>query len=651
MSAQGGGLAESIYSSVERALALSGRRDPRVLSEAMAPIIGAAIRKSVVGSIRRSFLWLNRTVLRYASFTGLRWRIEARREGKPFSVVFLERTRSMPVKQVFLIHRETGILLQQAQNEVDTSQDWDVVSGMLTALGDFIHDSFSVGRDEQLETIRVGAMTIVVEQGKHAALAGILRGEAPPDLRDRFRSVLDQVHMEFSRELEVFTGETSVFDKSSSFLESCLQALVNTDQSRILPQTWLLAALLPILLGTWGGLAWHDHWSWSTFVDEVEAQPGIVVMQSGKHNGRRFIYGLRDAAAPDPARILSEHGYFIAEVDSRWAPYQAMPETLTLQRLRDLLKPPDSISLELEGGVLVARGAASQDWLDSTLARLKSLAGLVGYRTDGVVITDVGDIRRWESFVQRLEGEPGIVVLRSERRDGRFRISGLRDPLAREPSTLMAPFGLSPGDVDSRWEPYQALHPTLVLERARQTLNPPAGVTLDLRDGILFAEGQASYKWITWAQTVARSVAGVKSLNTEKLADEDLAEVQAVQGLIEKSLFRFLVGAPDLWPGQGGELEALTANVTRLQRAAARRGQRFVVEIRGHTESTGDARRDLAESGELANTFYENLRWRGADLSLFTKHGMGSVQPQNAGAVGRESNNRLVSFKVLFEGT
>lgn len=649
MSGRGGGLAEALAPAVERALAIGGKRDGRGMSEALAPVVIGALCKAFGAAITRGFLAINRIMLKYCSVTGLRWRIEARRAGVPFEQVFRQHTRNLPVKQVFLIHRETGILLQQAQSEVDNSRDWDVVTGMLTAIGDFIHDSFSVGKDEQLETIRVGDLTIVIEQGEHAALAGILRGDAPADLRERFRSALARIHGEFAHELEGFRGETSVFEKSSTFLESCLQALVSTDQMHILPQT-ILVALIPIfVIGGASFVKVKDHYQWRAYIADLTGQSGIVVMQEGRHVGRHFVYGLRDPAAGDPEIMLLKHGFSIEGVESRWAPFQALRAPVTLQRLNELLNPPESISMEMDKGMLVMRGAASQEWIEGALAKLKNLSGLLGYQTDSLVVTDVGDYRKWDNYLQRLEREPGLVVLKSGRRGGRFFVYGLRDPLARDPAAMMGEFGIASADVESGWEAYQALHPTLVLERARQVLAPPAGVTLDLREGVLAAKGRAAFKWIDRAQALSRSVAGVQSFDTSGLVDLELEEVNAIKGQIEAEAFRFLVGAPDLWPGQGGRLEALVANIGRLQRAATRRDQHFKIEIRGYTDGTGDLQRDMADSQELANSFYENIRWRSIDMSLFDKRGMGAAPPPATNDGVREAKNRLVSLKVIFD--
>src|SRR5262249_27059253 len=108
----------------------------------------------------------------------------------------------------------------------------------------------------------------------------------------------------------------------------------------------------------------------------------------------------------------------------------------------------------------------------------------------GVVVLAIGlwtilgirERRRWNAYLERLQAEPGIVVLASGQRGGRFFVSGLRDPLARDPATLVASSGLRADSIDTHWEPYEALHATFVAARARDLLRPPPGVTLSYHD-------------------------------------------------------------------------------------------------------------------------------------------------------------------------
>ena len=84
---------------------------------------------------------INQTLERRLSFESLKWRIEGWRTGRDFGEIVLTRSLGYRVEQVFLVHRETGLLLQHVARS-DEVLDSDMVSGMLTAIQDFVRDSF-----------------------------------------------------------------------------------------------------------------------------------------------------------------------------------------------------------------------------------------------------------------------------------------------------------------------------------------------------------------------------------------------------------------------------------------------------------------------------------------------------------------------------
>ena len=82
------------------------------------------------------------------------------------------------------------------------------------------------------------------------------------------------------------------------------------------------------------------------------------------------------------------------------------------------------------------------------------------------------------AYLDRLRAEPGIVVTESSQRDGKFYVTGLRDPLAADPQTLLAEAGIDPVRVVGRWAPYQALDAEFVLARLKTTLDLPPTTTV-----------------------------------------------------------------------------------------------------------------------------------------------------------------------------
>jgi outer membrane protein OmpA-like peptidoglycan-associated protein len=137
------------------------------------------------------------------------------------------------------------------------------------------------------------------------------------------------------------------------------------------------------------------------------------------------------------------------------------------------------------------------------------------------ISSSVRDQRRWSNFLDRLRREPGIVVTDTEKRSGKYYIFGLRDPLAAEPKEMLKTENLDPKDVVFLWEAYSALHPKFIMTRARRLLQPPETVTLDFKDGVLYAVGYASPQWAVEARKLAKAMPGVSQLNEDRLKDQE----------------------------------------------------------------------------------------------------------------------------------
>ncbi len=201
-------LARALAPGVERAITTSVRQNPTPLADALFPVMGPAIRKAVASSLAAMVESLNRTLEQSVSWRSMVWRYEAFRTGKSFGEVVLLHTLLYRVEQVFLIERESGLLLQHVEAGHGQVRDVDMVSGMLTAIRDFVRDSFRVDKGDGLEALKVGELSVWIEQGPRAVLAAVLRGEAPRSFRERLQQAIEAIHLEFSEPLERFSGDS-----------------------------------------------------------------------------------------------------------------------------------------------------------------------------------------------------------------------------------------------------------------------------------------------------------------------------------------------------------------------------------------------------------------------------------------------------------
>ena len=257
------------------------------------------------------------------------------------------------------------------------------------------------------------------------------------------------------------------------------------------------------------------------------------------------------------------------------------------------------------------------------------------------------EARRLDRYLAVLDAQPGLVVVDARRERGRVVVSGLRDPLAVDPASLLAGTGLAPGSVDGRWELYQALDPRLALPRARAILQPPEGVALTLRDDTVVATGEASTAWVREASLLARTLPGIRNVD---LTGIENAELRGASRRLEASMVQFVRGSAELLPGQDAALSAMIAELRQLDAAARQARVRLRVVVTGHTDADGSAEGNLQLSRARAAAVVAALPGDGWTAIEFESRGVGSAEPITTGssAVDKQRNRRVaVSIQPL----
>jgi OOP family OmpA-OmpF porin len=390
-------LARALAPPVEDAITASIHRNPKPLADALFPVMGPAIRKAVAASLVGMVESFNRTLEHSLSWRSLTWRVEAFRTGRSFGEVVLLHTLLFRVEQVFLIDRTSGLLLQHVQAGVAGVQDADMVSGMLTAIRDFVGDSFAVADKSSLDAFQVGDLTVWIEQGPRAIIAAVIRGTPPPALRASLQEALETIHLQLADALDAFQGDASPFEAARPELDACLRAEYRRDNAprRLAPA--IVSALVLGALVVWAGMAWRDRQRWNGYLEVLRAQPGIVVVSAERTGGKFVVSGLRDGRAASPDDLLRQTALDPAEVEGRWRPYQALDPPFVLADARAALQPPPSATLDLADGVLRVSGRAPAAWLLAARERAPLVAGVV--RLDATAAFD-GEIRNLAGRIQ-----------------------------------------------------------------------------------------------------------------------------------------------------------------------------------------------------------------------------------------------------------
>lgn len=417
----GGDLVDALEPPVTQCIQRSINRDPDNFANALYPVMGPAIRQSIAHTLKSLVDNINRSLEQSFSLQGLKWRLEARRSGVPFAEVVVRHTLEFRVEQVFLIQPGSGLLMKHVQDEIAGESDADAISGMLTAITQFVKDAFQAEQHEGLETVALGDHTVLLVHGPHAYLAAVVRGVVPSELRQQCQQVLEDLHRRFRARLAEFDGDSASLDPLVPRLQLCLQSRAReTKEKKGLSPALLIAIAIVLLLLAWFGwhtwqqhreaVAWRDRQA--QLVESLDSEPGIIVTDVTYGGEKIQLRGLRDPLSRPAADLLAAAGIAPDQVRMQWRSYHDLDPRFVLQRARQKLSPPATVSLDLEHGILLARGYADPNWLQRAELVASAMTGINAF--DGTQLDSVDEYLRQEA--SRRLSPPAEVELRVEQR-------------------------------------------------------------------------------------------------------------------------------------------------------------------------------------------------------------------------------------------
>lgn len=391
-------LTDALEQPVTTCIQRSIERDPDRFADALYPVMGPAIRQSISATLKDLVDNINRTLEHSLSAQGLKWRMEAMRSGVPFAEVVLRHTLAYRVEQVFLIQNDSGLLMQHVHDPLAVSGDADAVSGMLTAIAQFVRDAFQAGDKEGLENVEIGEHTVLLVHGPQAYLACVVRGIPPSRLREHCQGVMETLHRKQHKALASFNGDPDTLDRTRAPLESCLLSEEKKEKKRggLAPATLFILLLLIAGLA-WGGYRWWMDWqadkalhtAQQQFVETLRAQPGIVLTETRFDQQTLLVSGLRDPLAASPAALLQQSGLQATQAELDFHPYLDLGSRFALARARTRLKPPPSVILAIsEQGELRGQGVVDRGWIERAELLAPTIPGVSHWSGDGLISLD-----------------------------------------------------------------------------------------------------------------------------------------------------------------------------------------------------------------------------------------------------------------------
>jgi hypothetical protein len=197
---------------IDRLIGTSVRESQDSMVDALYPIIGRLVTRAVAEALRDLARRIDDQMRATLDIRRMARRVQGRIAGLSEAELALREALPFQVIQIFLIHRETGLLLRVLSQDPELSADSDVISGMLTAIRDFAEDAFGRGQEGELDEVQYGGKRILIESARYTYIAMVIEGIYPGGLRTQVHDRLLTIEQQFSHALRRYDGDAARFE-------------------------------------------------------------------------------------------------------------------------------------------------------------------------------------------------------------------------------------------------------------------------------------------------------------------------------------------------------------------------------------------------------------------------------------------------------
>lgn len=215
-------LVNTITPVIATAIRTNIRESQSEMVDALYPIMGKLVQRSVAEAMRELAQRIDRQMRKTFNFHDAFRRIMARLRGISEAEMIIRDALPFQLLELFLIHRETGLLLMHASSSVEEEDDSDIISSMLTAIRDFVADAFGRGEEGELHQIQYGGKSILLEVAHLVYIAAVIEGIEPHNFREQLRQTMIAVEHHHAELLENYDGNAGPFELSEVLFSSLL---------------------------------------------------------------------------------------------------------------------------------------------------------------------------------------------------------------------------------------------------------------------------------------------------------------------------------------------------------------------------------------------------------------------------------------------
>jgi outer membrane protein OmpA-like peptidoglycan-associated protein len=259
--------------------------------DALYPVIGNTISKFMVEVVQS----INQKIETAFSLEGFIRKIRARLQGVSEAELILQESLNFSVQAIFLIHKESGLVIRECQADQEHKLDASMLAGVLTAIRSFVRECVSQTEQySELHDISYGASKILIEVAGYCYLAVVLNGDPPQAFVRKMQDSLGKIILKFGKSIAVYDGDTSSIPaQMNPILESLIVSNKSKKQFKLPIGLTIALGLSWLLLGTFiyrGHVAHLAEQKTAALLDQTP-ELSIYRINPQVHHGKLILTG------------------------------------------------------------------------------------------------------------------------------------------------------------------------------------------------------------------------------------------------------------------------------------------------------------------------------------------------------------------------
>ena len=340
------------------------------MSDALYPIIGSTILKYMAETMRQ----INEKLEKAVSVEGITHKIKAKLQGISEAELLMKEATPSTVKAVFLIQKDSGLVIAGVQQSEQEQLESEMVAGMLTAIRSFVNDCISQsGNIAEIDAIEYGTSTIVLEVAGSCYLAVVMQGETRQWIKYKMRAIFKNIVQEYGNKIQSFNGDpTSLPVEINSELRKLIDTDVKIKSSKPKPLLILGLATLGLIVVPWG-----IHQYRSGVEHRLEADTNLALQSAPELSVYRLTADVKGKVALLSGRVPNQNLRSRASQVAQ----KVVPQLTVENKIIAVEVPPDPVLVEAD--------------VKRTVALLNKVEGIdISARYVGGKVTVTGGVSR-----------------------------------------------------------------------------------------------------------------------------------------------------------------------------------------------------------------------------------------------------------------